>query len=398
MGDGLIQRCRRRSFARRGRCPAQRGEGGCFIGAETVPPHGAELVAREPPRLAFARSGAEPAFRFRLVDPLVGGRLVNDGGAPREFLEHGRGHAGDFPAATSVRDAVAEHAQLAGKACVEGLFKIRRAFNERSGRRFGQPNATSTPLGWNWYLPFGLDTPAKIYSLTFQRYMHRYGLTNADFGFYPVVARRHAATNPDAWFFGRPITLEEHQESRWIVEPILRLLDCCQESDGGVALVVTRADRAADLPKPGVAIAAASDGHVGGGDVMFNYYHGDLAEFPESIALGKRLYAQAGGGPSDIDAAMIYENFSPVVFLQLEALGFCGPGEARDFIAEGNIDLDGALPVNPHGGLLGEAYIHGMNNIVEGVRQIRGTAANQLADPQRVMVVGGRSGLILEPV
>ena len=227
---------------------------------------------------------------------------------------------------------------------------------------------------------------------------HRYGLTNADFGLYPVVARRHAATNPDAWFFGRPITLEEHQESRWIVEPILRLLDCCQESDGGVALVVTRADRAADLPNPGVAIAAASDGHVGGGDVMFNYYHGDLAEFPESIALGKRLYAQAGGGPADIDAAMIYENFSPVVFLQLEALGFCGPGEARDFIAEGNIDLDGALPVNPHGGLLGEAYIHGMNNIVEGVRQIRGTAANQLADPQRVMVVGGRSGLILEPV
>jgi len=289
------------------------------------------------------------------------------------------------------------HAAMAVATGVANAVLVYRAFNERSGRRFGQPNATTTPLGWNWYLPFGLDTPAKIYSLTFQRYMHRYGLTNADFGLYPVVARRHAATNPDAWFHGRPITLEEHQESRWIVEPILRLLDCCQESDGGVALVVTRADRVADLPNPGVVITAASDGHVGGGDVMFNYYHGDLAEFPESIALGKRLYAQAGGGPADIDAAMIYENFSPVVFLQLEALGFCGPGEARDFIADGNIDLDGTLPVNTHGGLLGEAYIHGMNNILEGVRQIRGTAANQLADPQRVMVVGGRSGLILEP-
>jgi acetyl-CoA acetyltransferase len=85
------------------------------------------------------------------------------------------------------------------------------------------------------------------------------------------------------------------------------------------------------------------------------------------------------------------------VFLQLEALGFCGPGEARDFIADGNIDLDGTLPVNPHGGLLGEAYIHGMNNILEGVRQIRGTAANQLDNPEHVMVAGGRSGLILRP-
>jgi acetyl-CoA acetyltransferase len=94
---------------------------------------------------------------------------------------------------------------------------------------------------------------------------------------------------------------------------------------------------------------------------------------------------------------MIYENFSPVVFLQLEALGFCGPGEARDFIVDGNTDLDGSLPLNPHGGLLGEAYIHGMNNIVEGVRQIRGTAANQIPRAETIMVAGGRSGLILQP-
>jgi acetyl-CoA acetyltransferase len=289
------------------------------------------------------------------------------------------------------------HAALAVASGASDAVLVWRAFNERSGRRFGQPNATVTPPGWNWYLPFGLDTPAKTYSLGFQRYMYKYGLTNADFGLYSVVARRHAATNPNAWFHGRPITIDDHQESRWIVEPILRLLDCCQESDGGVALVVTRADRAKDLPQRGVSIAAASDAHLLDGNVMFNYYHGDLGEFPETKALAGHLYAQAGIGPDDVDAAMIYENFSPVVFLQLEALGFCGPGEARDFIAEGNIDLDGRLPVNTHGGLLGEAYIHGMNNILEGVRQIRGTAANQLADPEHVMVAGGRSGLILRP-
>ena len=134
-----------------------------------------------------------------------------------------------------------------------------------------------------------------------------------------------------------------------------------------------------------------------GGHELFDYYRDDLAAFDDTAALGRNLYAASGLGPADIDVAMIYENFTPVVFLQLEALGFCGPGEARDFIAEGNIDLDGSLPVNPHGGLLGEAYIHGMNNILEGVRQIRGTAANQIADAEHVMVAGGRSGLILRP-
>ena len=129
---------------------------------------------------------------------------------------------------------------------------VYRAFNERSGRRFGQPISENNksrvvPPGWNWYLPFGLDTPAKVYSLWYQRYMHRYGVTNEDFGRYTVVARKHAATNPNAFYYQQPITLEDHQESRWIVEPILRKLDCCQESDGGVALVVTSMDRA---PRP----------------------------------------------------------------------------------------------------------------------------------------------------
>jgi len=139
------------------------------------------------------------------------------------------------------------HAALAVAGGAANAVLVWRAFNERSGRRFGQPNAQVTPPGWNWYLPFGLDTPAKMYSLAFQRYMFKYGLTNEDFGRYTVVARRHAATNPNAWFYERPVTIEDHQESRWIVEPILRLLDCCQESDGGVAVVVTTPERARDL-------------------------------------------------------------------------------------------------------------------------------------------------------
>jgi acetyl-CoA acetyltransferase len=290
-----------------------------------------------------------------------------------------------------------QHASLAVRGGAAKAVLVYRAFNERSGRRFGQPNQRVTPPGWNAYLPFGIDTPAKSYSLEFQRYMYRYGVTNEDFGRYTVIARRHAATNPRAWFYERPITIDDHQSSRWVVEPVLRKLDCCQESDGGVAMVVTSADRAADLPSPAAHIATIADGHLVNGSVMFNYYHDDLAEFPEAAFLARQLYAASGLGPSDIHAAMLYENFSPIVFMQLEALGFCGAGEARDFIADGNIGLDGRLPVNPHGGLLGEAYIHGLNNIIEGVRQIRGTAANQIRGAEHVMIAGGRSGMILTP-
>ena len=247
----------------------------------------------------------------------------------------------------------------------------------------------------NWYLPYGLDTPAKMYSLWFQRYMDTFGLTNEDFGRYTVIARKHAASNPNAWFYQRPITLEDHQNSRWIVEPILRLLDCCQESDGGVALVVTSAERARDLRQPLVTIAGATQGNVINGDIIFNYYHPDNARFPQAEYAARQIWGSTGLKPADIDAAMIYENFSPVVFYQLEAYGFCGWGEAKDFIADGHIELGGTLPVNTHGGLLGEAYIHGVNNILEGVRQIRGTSANQVPDAKHVLCSAGQSAVLL---
>ena len=294
--------------------------------------------------------------------------------------------------------------QLAATAIAAGAAEavlVYRAFNERSGGRFGQPmgggggGGRPNMSGWNWYLPYGLDTPAKIYSLWVQRYMHTYGVTNADFGSYTVSARKHAATNPAAWFYNRPITIDDHQASRWIVEPILRLLDCCQESDGGVAFIVTSADRARDLPHPPVGVLAADEAHLLDGDELFDFYLGDRSGFPEAGALGRQLFATAGLTKDDIDVAMIYENFSPLVFLQLEAFGFCGPGEAKDFIAGGNIEVGGGLPVNTHGGLLGEGYIHGVNNILEAVRQLRGTAANQVEGAEHVLVAAGRSGAIL---
>jgi acetyl-CoA acetyltransferase len=351
-------------------------------------------LAVEASKAAIADAGLTPAdidgsvtFQLDKNDELA---VITNLGIPQlRFSSRTRGGGGGACATM----------QHAAAAVVSGQAKavlVWRAFNERSRHRFGQPNPRPPDPAWDFYLPFGLDTPAKIYGLAFQRYMHTYGLTNADFGLYTVVARQYAATNPNAWFYKRPITIEDHQASRWIVEPLLRKLDCCQESDGGVALVVVAADRAPDLPHTAARIAGAGASQLQGGDEMFNYYHPDLTSFIEGRALARDLWAQTGYGPWDMDVAMIYENFSPIVFMQLEAFGYCGPGEARDLIASGAIGPGGRIPVNTNGGLLGEGYIHGMNNIIEGVRQLRGTAPNQVAGAGRVLVTSGRSGLILD--
>jgi acetyl-CoA acetyltransferase len=290
--------------------------------------------------------------------------------------------------------------QLAAAAVASGAANavlIYRAFNERSGKRFGQPfgGHAEGPPEQDIHFSFGLDTPAKIYALWYQPYMARYGVTNADLADYVVTARQHAATNPRAWYYQKPITVADHQNSRWIVEPVLRLLDCCQESDGGVALVVTSAERAKDLRQPGVRVLAATQSHVNSSQEMFNYYRQDLTIFDELPAISAQLWKQSGLGPKDLDIALLYENFSPIVFMALEGHGFCGRGEAKDFIRDGHIGLKGSLPVNTHGGLLGEGYIHGVNNLIEGVRQLRGTAANQIADAEHVLVSAARSAVIL---
>ncbi|MGH3738502.1 MAG: lipid-transfer protein [Micromonosporaceae bacterium] len=279
-----------------------------------------------------------------------------------------------------------------------------RAFNERSGTRYGRvqtaavQQATSAGIDNGWHYPLGLATPAATVAMFARRYLHVYGATSEDFGRVSVAMRRHAATNPAAWFYRRPITLEDHQASRWIAEP-LRLLDCCQETDGAVALVVTSAERARDLPHPPAGIAAAAQGSGPDQYVMNSYYRDDLTGLPEMGLVASQLWARAGLGPDEIDVAILYDHFTPFVLVQLEELGFCGRGEAPGFVADGGIELDGRLPVNPHGGQLGEAYVHGMNGIAEAVRQLRGTAVNQLPDPGHVLVTAGTgvptSGLVL---
>jgi acetyl-CoA acetyltransferase len=300
--------------------------------------------------------------------------------------------------------ATIEQAAMAVATGVADVVVCYRAFNERSGGRFGAgvqdrpPMPTAESAHFSWYAPFGLLTPAQWVAMFATRYMHEYGATSEDFGRVAVADRRHAASNPAAWFYEQPITLEDHQRSRWIVEP-LHLLDCCQESDGAQALVVTSRERAADLRQPPAVIRAAAQGAGEEQDMMTSYYRDSITGLPEMGLVANQLWATAGIGPADIQTAVVYDHFTPFVLCQLEEFGFCGRGEAKDFLRDGNVELGGVLPINTHGGQLGEAYIHGMNGIAEGVRQVRGTSVNEVKGVEHVLVTAGTgvptSGLIL---
>ena len=302
--------------------------------------------------------------------------------------------------------AVIQQAAMAVATGVARTVVVYRALNERSGNRFGagvhdkrksaSPGAEAAVFCW--YLPFGLVTPAAWVAMCATRYMHEFGATSEDFGRVAVAARRHAATNPAAWFRGKPITLADHQASRWIVEP-LHLLDCCQESDGAVAVVVVSAERARDLRQPPALITAAAQGSGPDQHVMTSYYRESIVGLPEAGIVARQLWEMSGLGPRDIRTAILYDHFTPFVLVQLEEFGFCARGEAKDFVKDGNIEIGGGLPLNPHGGQLGEAYIHGMNGVAEAVRQVRGTAANQISGVAHVLVTAGTgvptSGLIV---
>lgn len=300
--------------------------------------------------------------------------------------------------------ASVQQAAMAVATGIADVVVVYRAFNERSGMRFGagqhdRPmDSTADRAAYAWLTPQGLSTPAQWVAMFARRYMYQYGAMSEDFGRVAVVDRKHAANNPKAWFYGKPITLEDHQNSRWIAEP-LHLLDCCQETDGGQALVIVSAERAKDLRQKPAIIKGAAQGSGKDQHMMASYYRPDITGIPEMGLVGRQLYAQAGLTPDDIDAAVLYDHFTPLVLPQLEELGFCRPGEAKDFIREGNLEIGGRLPSNTHGGQLGEAYLHGVNGIAEAVRVLRGTSTNQPEKVENMIVTAGTavptSGLIL---
>ena len=266
-----------------------------------------------------------------------------------------------------------------------------RAMNERSGRgtpRYGQASDSLGASGTSSYhAPYGLFTPAQMVALAAHRHMHLYGTESRHFGEIAVAVRHHANQNPDACMYGRPMTLDDHQNSRMIATPI-RLLDCCLETDGAAAVIVTSAERARDLRQAPVFIASGGMGAGGWNDRSMI----KDVESPETEAtvIARHVFDDAGIRHDDIDVLFLYDHFTPLVLMALEEYGFCERGTGKDFVADGRLRWpDGALPVNTSGGNLSEGYLHGMQNNIEAVRQLRGQARCQVNEARYAFVAAG---------
>jgi acetyl-CoA acetyltransferase len=236
--------------------------------------------------------------------------------------------------------------------------------------------------GDSWGI-WGMFGNAANSALTAQRHMALYGTTSEQLGWVAVTCRKHASLNPAA-VMREPMSLEEHQSSRPIVDP-LRKLDCCLISDGGVAMIVTSAERARDCRKPPVRILGMGQGHT-----LQTFEHPEWWYLPHQRDSISRAYRMAGVSPSDIDVAQLYDNFTISVLLWLEHAGFCRPGESGPYVEGGErISLGGELPINTAGGNLSESYMQGWLHVVEGVRQIRGECeARQVAQAELCLVTG----------
>lgn len=284
--------------------------------------------------------------------------------------------------------------QVAAMAVASGAADcvlIPAGWNGYSGLRAGETLAEQTSsfpggaIARDFYRPYGLAAPPQWHSLTARRHMHEFGTTPEQMGAVAIAMRKHAQMNPAAVMRGRPMVLEDYLESPMITAPY-RLFDCCLETDGAAAVVVTSAGRAKDLGSRPVYIMGAASGRPYPADEITNrrdvFKTGLTAAAPEAFAM-------AGVSTADVDFAEIYDCFTFEVIRQLEETGFCGRGEGGAFVEGGRIELGGELPVNTHGGLLSEAHVLGTSHIVEAVRQLRGEADERQVPEAEIGVVTG---------
>lgn len=282
--------------------------------------------------------------------------------------------------------ALAQAAVESGKAETVAVF---RSLCQGQARRYGQHS--SSRLHGSYVHPFGLFAPPQMMALIVQRYLHETGTTIEQMAEVSLICRDNATRNPRA-VMRRPMTLEDYLASRFVAEP-LRLFDCCLESDGACAVIVTTRERARDLDVRPVDILAAVQGCDPGFGTGPLGSHNMPAGSYTSVNAGvvaRDLYGQADLKPEDIDVAQFYDHFSGMVLIGLEDYGFCARGEAGAFLAAGHGRWpSGRLPINTAGGNLSEAYIIGFNHVLEGVRQLRGQSSSQVEGARTCLVTGG---------
>jgi acetyl-CoA acetyltransferase len=295
-------------------------------------------------------------------------------------------HMGGAAPAASLQSAAA-----AVNSGMANYVLLPAGWNGYSGARVRQTvsqDVSSIPGGAiarDYYLPFGFTAPPQWYSVMARRHMHEFGTRSEQLGAIALTMRKHAQLNPKAVMYGKPMTMDDYLASPMLADPY-RFFDCCLETDGGAAVVVTSAERARDLPTRPVRILAAACGQPYPADEITN--RRDIFKTGLTIA-APEAFGKAGLTPSDADFAMIYDCFTFEVLQQLEEAGFCQRGEGGSFVEGGRIELGGELPVNTHGGLLSEAHVLGMSHIVEAVRQLRGGLGDRQVKDAQVGVVTG---------
>jgi len=265
-----------------------------------------------------------------------------------------------------------------------------RALAQGQGQRFGQHR--DGRIHGSFTAPFGMLSPPSMTAPTVRRHMHEYGTTSEHLAEVALTCRANAQRNPNAVMRDRPLTRDDYFAARMIADPF-RLNDCCLETDGACAVLVTTEERARDLQGPTVRILASIHGSgPGWGTGALGSHNMPLDSYASvnSRTLAPELFGRAGLQPADIDVAQIYDNFTGLVIMALEDYGFCGIGEGGPLVASGAIRWPhGDLPINTAGGNLSEAYVHGMNHVVEGVRQMRGTSTSQVEGAETCFVCGG---------